>query len=151
MAYELEIAGVVRMLEAAGIPARRRDRDARHPLVVAGGPLTFSNPAPLGAIVDAIVVGEADSRVVDVVRAAESAGTRDAQLDAVAAIPHVFVPSRHSVLPPVGAEHDAILPAHSAIRTPHTGTIRAPAPDWNRTVTLVFALTRFAGTAYCAA
>ena len=120
VAYELEIGGVVRMLEAAGIPARRRDRDARHPLVVAGGPLTFSNPAPLGAIVDAIVVGEADSRVVDVVRAAESAGTRDAQLDALAAIPHVFVPSRHSVLPPVGAEDDAILPAHSAILTPHT-------------------------------
>ena len=65
VAYELEIAGLVRMLNAAGIPARRRDRDARHPLVIAGGPLTFSNPMPLAAIVDAIVVGEADARVVD--------------------------------------------------------------------------------------
>ena len=44
VAYELEISGVVRMLRAAGIPARREERDERHPLVVAGGPLTFSNP-----------------------------------------------------------------------------------------------------------
>jgi radical SAM superfamily enzyme YgiQ (UPF0313 family) len=120
VAYELEIAGLVRMLEASGIPARRRDRDASHPLVVAGGPLTFSNPAPLGALVDAIVVGEAESRTVDVMRAIEGASGREAQLDALAAIPHVFVPTRHAVLPPVGAEDDAILPATSAIRTPHT-------------------------------
>jgi radical SAM superfamily enzyme YgiQ (UPF0313 family) len=120
VAYELEIAGLVRMLRAAGIPPRRADRDGRHPLIVAGGPLTFSNPAPLGGLVDAIVVGEAESRAVEVVRAVEAAGTREAQLEAVARIPHVFVPALHAVLPPVGAEDDAVLPAHSAIRTPHT-------------------------------
>jgi radical SAM superfamily enzyme YgiQ (UPF0313 family) len=120
VAYELEIAGLVRMLQAAGIPPRRADRDERHPLVIAGGPLTFSNPAPLGGLVDAVVVGEAEARVVDAARAVEQAGSREAQLEALARIPHVFVPSLHSVLPPVGAEDDAVLPAHSAIRTPHT-------------------------------
>jgi len=120
VAYELEIAGVVRMLVAAGLPPRRADRGRGHPLVLAGGPLTFSNPTPLAAIVDAIVVGEADARVVEAVRALEAAGGREAQLDALAAIPHIFVPSRHTKLPPVGAEDDAILPAYSAIRTPHT-------------------------------
>jgi radical SAM superfamily enzyme YgiQ (UPF0313 family) len=120
VAYELEIAGLIRMLQAAGIPPRRRDRTEQHPLVLAGGPLTFSNPAPLGALVDAIVVGEADTRTVAVVRAIDGAASRRAQLDALTKIPHVFVPSQHSVLPPVGAEDDAELPAHSAIRTPHT-------------------------------
>jgi len=120
VAYELEIAGVVRMLQAAGIPPKRADRDARHPLVVAGGPLTFSNPLPLAAIVDAIVVGEAESRTVLVVRAIAEATGRDRQLDAMAAIPHVFVPAHHTALPEVGAEDDAVLPAYSAIRTPHT-------------------------------
>jgi radical SAM superfamily enzyme YgiQ (UPF0313 family) len=123
VAYELEIAGVARMLAAARIPPRRRDREAgSQPLVVAGGPLTFSNPLPLAALVDAIVVGEAEGRVVDVMRAAEAAQGRPRaeQLDALAAIPHVFVPARHGALPPVGAEDDAVLPAHSAIRTPHT-------------------------------
>jgi radical SAM superfamily enzyme YgiQ (UPF0313 family) len=119
VAYELEISGVARMLGAAGIPPRRRDRDARHPLVIAGGPLTFSNPLPLAGIVDAIIVGEADTRVVDVVQAA-TASTRKAQLDAMAAIPHVFVPGLHAVLPSVGAEDNSVLPAYSAITTPHT-------------------------------
>jgi radical SAM superfamily enzyme YgiQ (UPF0313 family) len=120
VAYELEISGVVRMLQAAGIPPRRRDRDERHPVIVAGGPLTFSNPMPLAGIVDAIVVGEAETRSVDVARAIEEAPTRALQLDGMAKIPNVFVPTHHTMLPTPGAEHDALLPAHSAIRTPHT-------------------------------
>jgi radical SAM superfamily enzyme YgiQ (UPF0313 family) len=119
VAYELEIAGVVRMLQAAGIPPRRANRDARHPLVIAGGPLTFSNPLPLAAIVDAIVVGEAESRTVVVAQAIAEAGRRGDQLDVIAKIPHVFVPTHHASLPNVGAEDDAMLPAYSAIRTPH--------------------------------
>ncbi len=119
VAYELEIAGVVRMLQAAGIPPRRANRDARHPLVIAGGPLTFSNPLPLAAIVDAIVVGEAESRTALVAQAIAEAGRRGDQLDAIAKIPHVFVPTHHARLPDVGAEDDSVLPAYSAIRTPH--------------------------------
>jgi radical SAM superfamily enzyme YgiQ (UPF0313 family) len=120
VAYEIEIAGLVRMLAAAGIPPRRRERDARHPLVVAGGPLTFSNPMTLAGLVDAVVVGEAETRVVDVMRAVEASPARADALDALAKIPHVFVPTHHAVLPSVGAEDDAELPAYSAIRTPHT-------------------------------
>jgi radical SAM superfamily enzyme YgiQ (UPF0313 family) len=119
VAYELELAGLVRMLQAAGIPPRWRDRDESHPLVIAGGPLTFSNPAPLGALVDAVVVGEADSRIVEVIQATRGCA-REAQLDALARIPHVFVPAKHALLPSVGAEDDAVLPAYSAIRTPNT-------------------------------
>ena len=121
VAYELEIAGVVRMLQAAGIPPRRRDRDDGHPIVIAGGPLTFSNPAPLAAIVDAIVIGEGEARVVDVIRAIDGS-PRANQLDALARLPHVFVPTHHQVLPPVGAADDA-LPSgplghlHAAHRT----------------------------------
>lgn len=119
VAYELEIAGVVRMLRAAGIPPRRSDRDARYPLVIAGGPLTFSNPLPLAAIVDAIVVGEAEARTAVVAQALAETGRRGEQLDAIARIPHVFVPTHHARLPDVGAEDDSVLPAYSAIRTPH--------------------------------
>jgi hypothetical protein len=51
VAYELEIAGLVRLLEAADIPPSRVERDERHPFILAGGPLTFSNPLPLAGIV----------------------------------------------------------------------------------------------------
>jgi radical SAM superfamily enzyme YgiQ (UPF0313 family) len=119
VAYELEIAGVVRMLRAAGIPPRRTERDDHHPLVIAGGPLTFSNPRPLAAVVDAIVLGEAEARVIDAIQAARLPA-RSEQLDALAQLPHVFVPTHHASLPEVGAADDALLPAYSAIRTPHT-------------------------------
>src|SRR5687767_760069 len=63
VAYELELAGLLRMLHAAGVPVLAKDRDANHPLVIAGGPLTFSNPLPLAPFVDAIVMGEAEGVV----------------------------------------------------------------------------------------
>ena len=122
VAYELELQGVVAMLDAAGIPAKRSERGDDHPFILAGGPLTFSNPLPLAAIVDAVIVGEAEELVIEVVRTLEATQgqARSAQYDALAAIPHVFVPARHgAILPPVAKVNDALVPAHSAIRTPH--------------------------------
>lgn len=119
IAYEGEIAGFLRMLEAAGIPALRSERTERHPWVIAGGPLTFSNPLPLAPFVDALVVGEAEEIVVDVVRTLEGS-SRPAALDALAKIPHVFVPEIHgTMLPVVAKASDAQIPAWAPIRTPH--------------------------------
>src|SRR5258706_518017 len=59
LAYELELAGVTDCLDLAGIPAFAEDRAAnprrRFPLVVIGGPLTFSNPVPPGPHADALL------------------------------------------------------------------------------------------------
>jgi radical SAM superfamily enzyme YgiQ (UPF0313 family) len=119
VAYELELAGVVKLLEAAGIPPLREARDDRHPLILAGGPLTFSNPLPLAAFADAIVMGEADTLAVDALRAVRDAGGRAAALAALAALPHVFVPLHHgAAMPGVAACDDDLLPAWSPIRTP---------------------------------
>lgn len=121
VAYELELAGMVTLLEGASLPALRESRDARHPLVVAGGPLTFSNPLPLAALADVIVMGEADTLAVDVLRVVRDAPDREAALDALAATPHVFVPSRHGdEMPAIAQCDDALLPAWAPIRTPDT-------------------------------
>ncbi|NUO49613.1 MAG: radical SAM protein, partial [Polyangiaceae bacterium] len=66
VAYELELAGLVSMLERSDIPSLREERAEEHPFVLAGGPLTFSNPLPLAAFADAIVMGEAEELVVPV-------------------------------------------------------------------------------------
>ncbi|NUP09477.1 MAG: radical SAM protein [Polyangiaceae bacterium] len=121
VAYELELAGVVQMLEASAIPSLRAERTDADPIVVAGGPLTFSNPLPLAPFVDAIVMGEADELIQDVMNVLESATDKTAALEALAAIPHVFVPSAHgSTLPSVAKCADETLPAYSAIRSPDT-------------------------------
>src|SRR6476661_4167591 len=46
--YELELTGLFDCLALAGVPLHAHERGPQHPLVVAGGPLTFSNPLPLG-------------------------------------------------------------------------------------------------------
>ncbi len=120
VAYELEIVPFIRMLEAAGLPALAEERDHRHPFVLAGGPLTFSNPLPVAPYVDAIIIGEAEDLVAPVIEAIASGATRAAQLDALAKIPHVFVPAIHGgVLPLVAKASDDQLPAWGPIRTPY--------------------------------
>ena len=120
VAYEIELAGVVAMLDAANVPALRRDRDGRHPFVLGGGPLTFSNPLPLAAFCDAIVMGEGEELVVEVLRTLDASSDRAAQLAALARIPHVFVPEVHgAILPDIAKVDASLLPAWAPIRTPH--------------------------------
>ena len=119
VAYELELGGVVQLLEAAGLPALSRDRGAAHPLVVAGGPLTFANPLPLAPLVDVLVMGEADTLALDVLRVIRDSPSRERALAALARLPHLLVPSHHgSALPALARCPAERLPAWSPIRTP---------------------------------
>ncbi len=121
VAYELEIAGVVQLLDLAGVPALAEERDDRHPFVLAGGPLTFSNPLPLSPFVDAIVMGEAEGLIAEVCRTIDASPTNAAARAALAKLPHVFVPEAHGAELPESAKADAsLLPAWAPIRTPDT-------------------------------
>lgn len=121
VAYELELAGVVQVLEASGIPVLAEDRDDRHPIILCGGPLTNSNPLPLAPFADAIVMGEADETVHDALDVIFGSRNRHETLDALAKLPSCFVPTHHGLeLPDLGkADHDK-LPAYSPLRTPNT-------------------------------
>lgn len=124
VAYELELAGLVKLLESSGLPALARERTARHPLILAGGPLTFSNPLTLAPFADAIVLGEAEEITIPALEAIAEHQSHAARLDALARLPSVYVPAVHGMspasLPAIAACDNALLPAHSAIRTPHT-------------------------------
>lgn len=121
VAYELEIAGLIQLLDLAGVPALAELRDETHPFVLAGGPLTFSNPLPLSPFVDAIVMGEAEGLVADVCRAIDAAPSKAAARDALRAMPHVFVPEAHGAeLPEIAKADASLLPAWAPIRTPDT-------------------------------
>jgi radical SAM superfamily enzyme YgiQ (UPF0313 family) len=122
VAYELELAGVIATLERAGVPALAGDREAHHPLVVAGGPLTFSNPAPLAPFCDVIVVGEGEQLIGELGFAARECGfDRDELWRALADKPGYYLPHVHGErVPAVAAVDDELLPARSAIATPNT-------------------------------
>lgn len=120
VSYELEVAGLFELLSLSGIPLLHTERDERHPLIVAGGPLTFSNPDPLEPFVDVLVQGEADQLVHELVERV-AALPRAELLEALSGLPGFRVPSldrgpRYFV----GKADTARLPAYSQIITPNT-------------------------------
>lgn len=128
-AYELELAGVVRVLELSGLQPLARDRSAADPLVVVGGPITFSNPLPTAPFADVVILGEAElcleqllSRLEEDPAAARGcASARARLLEELAGLPGFFIPKLHGEeLPPIAQAPDELLPARSAIYTPHT-------------------------------
>lgn len=121
VAYEAELAGLIQALELSGIPPLAEERDARHPFILAGGPLTFSNPLPLAPFVDAILMGEADQSIHSLLDTLFDSDSKESALRELAKHPHVFVPSKDGdILPPIDKAVDAELPAFSQIITPHT-------------------------------
>lgn len=119
VAYELELTGLFTMLELAGLPILREARGPSHPLVIAGGPLTFSNPEPLEPFLDVLVQGEADQLIHILMDAALSL-EREALLDHLAKTPGFRVPGRGGVSFHVAKADNTRLPARSQILTPHT-------------------------------
>jgi len=118
LAYELELAGLIEVLELAGIPALRSGRDESHPRILLGGPLTFSNPLPAAPFVDAMILGEADEVVVEAMTSGLE-DSREAWLDTMEGLPGGFVPERAgAVLPCVAKASDTLLPARSHILAP---------------------------------
>lgn len=93
--FEEEIRGLIQVLDRAGLPPRRADR-VGWPLVLAGGPLAFLNPAPAAPGVDLFWVGEAEAGFADLVsdcaRFALDGGGADEFVRRAAARPGVYAP-----------------------------------------------------------
>lgn len=102
--YELTFTNICEALDLAGIPLRAAARDESHPLVIGGGPCAF-NPEPVADFFDAILLGEGEDAVGEIVeahRAAKSAGLPRAEwLAALSRVPGVYVPSLYR------PQHDA--------------------------------------------
>lgn len=64
--YEQLYTNVLTMLDLAGIPLRASARTAEHPLVIAGGSGCY-NPEPMSAFFDAMIIGEGEEVIFDVI------------------------------------------------------------------------------------
>src|SRR5438046_995669 len=96
--YEGDYINTVRLLRLAGIPVRAADRQALDPVVIMGGVCAFSNPEPVAPFMDAIVVGEGEELVGELIAAyRDGYDDRERLLDTLATIEGVYVPSRYEV------------------------------------------------------
>ncbi len=119
IAYELELPGILEMLDLSGIPLLRRDRTIRHPLIIAGGPLTNSNPVILAPFVDLIILGEGEELIHAFLDAAAEMSRSD-MLSSFSSTTGCYVPGITLDLPSTAKVNDDRLPAYSQILTSHT-------------------------------
>ena len=102
IAWELEVLDVARAFRASGLEPVRSLRPPTDPLVIAGGPLTLSNPDLVAAFADAVFVGEADGAFGDLAAAVGQARDRDDALVRLAAVQGTWVPAIHGIQGPPG-------------------------------------------------
>ena len=101
--YEGDYINTVRLLTMAGIPARAADRGPGDPVIMMGGVCAFSNPEPVAAFMDFIVVGEGEEVVREIAAAwAETAATEPGDrrrrfIDRVKPLVGVYVPDAYRV------------------------------------------------------
>ena len=119
IAYELELTGILEMLDLSGVPLLRQDRSDKHPLIIAGGPLTNSNPLILAPFIDLIIMGEGEELICQFLDAAGNS-TRDELLAGFSGLPGCYVPGITPDLPCNAKVQDNRLPAHSQILTKNT-------------------------------
>jgi radical SAM superfamily enzyme YgiQ (UPF0313 family) len=118
VSYELELTGLFEMLELSGIPLLRSERRPSDPLIVCGGPLTFSNPVPLAPFADVVILGEGEELIHHLCD--ELGGPRAGILAHLSQLPGFYVPGLSSSWPMVAKASDDRLPARSQIVTPNT-------------------------------
>ena len=132
VSFEEDFVNLVRMLDRASIPARRKERSDRDPLVIMGGACASINPLPMSPFVDVFGLGAAENVLGPLFECLESETSRDAARERLASTPGFYVPDYHD---PEGSELKEKLrkleltaeqmkePGHlptTAIVTPHT-------------------------------
>ncbi len=134
--YEQLYTNVLTMLDLSGIPLRAADRTAAHPLIIAGGSGCY-NPEPMSAFFDAMIIGEGEEIIFEVIAAyrawketasaAEESTDRHRLWEKLAHIPGVYVPAFYAVSYAADGTLAAVTPNHSA----------APAQVLKRVVTVL--------------
>lgn len=110
--HELTYTNILEALDLAGIPLRAVERRGSDPLVIGGGPAAH-NPEPVAPFFDAILIGDGEEAVLEIVAAHRAAHDRGASraetLGDLARIEGVYVPSMYepgddgAMIPQAGA------------------------------------------------
>ncbi len=120
--YEQLYTNVLTMLDLAGIPLQAAARDLQTPLIVAGGSGCY-NPEPMSSFFDAMIIGEGEEVIFEIMEAhavwrqrvaAGEVTSRQELWQQLAAIPGVYVPALYRVLYHEDGRIESIKPADSA-------------------------------------
>jgi len=100
LSWELDYVNILQLLESQSVPIRSANRSDGHPLVFGGGPVLTANPEPFAAFFDIILLGDGEELLVNFVEAYKAVRgvNRQTQLQVLAQVPGVYVPSLYEVI-----------------------------------------------------
>jgi radical SAM family uncharacterized protein len=96
--YEQLYTNTLNMLDLAGLPIRSEERDASHPLVIAGGHACY-NPEPMAPFIDLFVIGEGEEAILEIISTMRAGKNLDrhTQLRHLAQLEGCYVPRFYDV------------------------------------------------------
>src|SRR5205823_10453185 len=118
LSFELDYFNVGDMLRRAGIAPLSVDRQETDPIVIAGGPAVSGNPEPVAPMLDAIVIGEVEPVMDGLQDIFLGGGNRGEQIDKLARLPGVYVPSNYRVGYASDGTIQGVDPAHGDLALP---------------------------------
>lgn len=93
--YELQYTNIINMLNLAGIPHFRAERQEDFPIIIAGGPCV-GNPEPLADFFDAFVIGDGEEVIITICDILEQMKKRNGKkrelLEQLATIDSIYIP-----------------------------------------------------------
>ena len=117
--YEMAYAGILNMLDLAGLPVRAAERTELRPLVIAGGTAMY-NAEPVADFIDIVSLGEGEDVTVELVqlcrRAKAEGWSKHRLLTAAAQVPGLYVPSLYEITYHDDGTVAEILPREGAPR-----------------------------------
>lgn len=97
ISFENDYPNVLNILDSAKIPLLAADRDARFPLVLAGGVACFLNPEPVSPFMDCFLIGEAEPIIPEFFKHYDLKESRKSNISTLARhVTGVYVPSSYA-------------------------------------------------------
>ncbi len=94
--HELNLTGILNLLDLSGLPLRAEARGEKFPLVLGGGGGVF-NPEPIAPFFDAILIGEGEKAVLEIcdrfLSNRKASGNKTDLLRSLAEVTGVYVPA----------------------------------------------------------
>lgn len=99
LSWELDYVNILNLLESLDIPLWAEHRTTDQPLVFGGGPVLTANPEPFAPFFDVILLGDGEELLDNFIRGYQQVrgAKRSQQLQALAQVPGVYVPSLYQV------------------------------------------------------
>ncbi|MBI3099916.1 MAG: TIGR03960 family B12-binding radical SAM protein [Planctomycetes bacterium] len=100
--HEMCFTNILTMLDLAGIPLESKDRTDRDPLVIAGGPGSFT-PEPVADFIDVFLIGDGEEAtlaflaLVSEMKASGLVNRRERLLEIARRLPYAYVPGLYRV------------------------------------------------------